>query len=135
MAPLGYLGKNKIAMQQLWERGVRKYRRNNPASTKVSEEGGAPGSRAEISLQPMEKTVDDAGCLPAAHRRQQCSWYPHCSLWRTLHCSRHIRPKENAAHGDNPTQKWETNLKTFQNRDILLDHETKLKQAGWKIGW
>lgn len=39
-------------------------------------------------------------------------------------------PKENAAHGDNPTQKWDTNLKTFQNRDILLDHKTKLKQAG-----
>lgn len=38
--------------------------------------------------------------------------------------------KENAAHGDNPTEKWETNLKTFQNRYILLDHVTSLRQAG-----
>jgi len=35
-------------------------RSENSADTKVSEEvggGGAPGSRAEIPLQPMEKTV------------------------------------------------------------------------------
>ncbi|GAB0181526.1 hypothetical protein GRJ2_000617900 [Grus japonensis] len=34
--------------------------RNNSADTKVSEEGGAggaPGSRAEIPLQPVEKTM------------------------------------------------------------------------------
>jgi len=34
--------------------------RNNSADTKVSKEGaegGAPGSRAEIPLQPMEKTM------------------------------------------------------------------------------
>ncbi|NXL08435.1 RETR1 regulator, partial [Mesembrinibis cayennensis] len=40
--------------------GVRTCERNNPADTKVSEEGGgggAPGARAEISLQPMVKTM------------------------------------------------------------------------------
>jgi len=39
---------------------VRIYGRNNSADTKVSEEedgGGAPGIRAEIPLQPVEKTM------------------------------------------------------------------------------
>jgi len=39
---------------------VRIHERNNPADTKVSEEGGgegAPGTRAEIPLQPMMKTM------------------------------------------------------------------------------
>ncbi|GAB0183796.1 acid sphingomyelinase-like phosphodiesterase 3b [Grus japonensis] len=42
------------------ERGVRRCERNNSADTKVSEEGGgggAPGSGAEIPLQPLEKTM------------------------------------------------------------------------------
>ena len=42
------------------ERGVRTCKRNNPADTKVSEEGGgggAPGARAEIPLQPVVKTM------------------------------------------------------------------------------
>ncbi|GAB0207812.1 epimerase family protein SDR39U1 [Grus japonensis] len=42
------------------ERGVRRCERNNSADTKVSEEGrggGAPGARAEIPLQSMEKTM------------------------------------------------------------------------------
>ena len=42
------------------DRGVRLCERNNSADTKVSEEGeggGVPGSRAEILLQPMEKTM------------------------------------------------------------------------------
>ena len=42
------------------ERGVRRCERNNSADTKVSEEGGgggAPGTRAEIPLQPMVKTM------------------------------------------------------------------------------
>jgi len=44
---------------------VRIHERNSPADTKVSAEGGgggAPGTGAEISLQPMEKTVGEAGC-------------------------------------------------------------------------
>ena len=35
--------------------------RNNSAGTKVSEDGGgggAPGNGAEVSLQPMEKTME-----------------------------------------------------------------------------
>ncbi|GAB0209503.1 AN1-type zinc finger protein 5-like [Grus japonensis] len=43
------------------ERGVRICERNNYVDTKVSEEGGggdAPGTGAEIPLQPMEKTMD-----------------------------------------------------------------------------
>ena len=42
------------------ERGVRICERNNSADTKVSEEGGgggAPGTRAEIPLQPVVKTM------------------------------------------------------------------------------
>ena len=42
------------------ERGVRTCKRNNPADTKVSEEGGgggAPGAGAEIPLQPVVKTM------------------------------------------------------------------------------
>ena len=42
------------------ERGVRTCKRNNPADTKASEEGGggdAPGTGAEIPLQPMVKTM------------------------------------------------------------------------------
>jgi len=41
-------------------RGEKKCERRNPADTKVSEEGGgaaAPGTGAEIPLQPMVKTV------------------------------------------------------------------------------
>ncbi|GAB0209072.1 epimerase family protein SDR39U1 [Grus japonensis] len=49
------------------QRGVRRCERNNFADTKVSEEGGgggAPGTRAKIPLQPMEKTmVKQAGPL------------------------------------------------------------------------
>ncbi|KAK4811165.1 hypothetical protein QYF61_019796 [Mycteria americana] len=43
-----------------WKRGVRICERNNSADTKVSEEGGgrgAPGTRAEIPLQPVVKTM------------------------------------------------------------------------------
>ncbi|GAB0180080.1 epimerase family protein SDR39U1 [Grus japonensis] len=42
------------------ERGVRIHERNNSADTQVTEEGGgggAPGTRADIPLQPMEKTM------------------------------------------------------------------------------
>ncbi|GAB0209107.1 acid sphingomyelinase-like phosphodiesterase 3b [Grus japonensis] len=46
--------------QQQPERGVRICERNNSADTKVSEEGeggGAPGTGAEIPLQPVVKTM------------------------------------------------------------------------------
>ena len=39
---------------------MRACKRNNPADTKVSEEGGgggAPGARVEIPLQPVVKTM------------------------------------------------------------------------------
>ncbi|PKU43609.1 suppression of tumorigenicity 5 protein isoform x4 [Limosa lapponica baueri] len=52
-------GKNKPRQLQP-EREVRICERNNPADTKVSEEGGqgdAPGVRAEIPLQPVVKTM------------------------------------------------------------------------------
>ncbi|GAB0189017.1 epimerase family protein SDR39U1 [Grus japonensis] len=51
----------KTAQEKLQpDRGVRICKRNDSADTKVSEEGGgggAPGARAEIPLQPMEKTM------------------------------------------------------------------------------
>ncbi|GAB0179821.1 E3 ubiquitin-protein ligase MARCHF3 [Grus japonensis] len=52
-------GKRTVQQQQL-ERGVRRCERSNSADTKVSAEGGGggtPGARAEIPLQPMEKTM------------------------------------------------------------------------------
>ncbi|KAM9630146.1 uncharacterized protein ACIBXB_016689 isoform 1-T2 [Morphnus guianensis] len=54
--------KKKVAGAQKLqlERGVRTCKRNNPADTKVSEEGGggdAPGAGAETPLQPLVKTV------------------------------------------------------------------------------
>jgi len=42
------------------ERGMKLCKRNNSADTKVCEKGGggdAPGTGAEILLQPMEKTT------------------------------------------------------------------------------
>ena len=42
------------------ERGVRICKRNNSADTEISEEGGgggAPGTGAELPLQPMMKTM------------------------------------------------------------------------------
>jgi len=53
-------GKKPAQRQLQPERGVRKHERNNPAATKVSEGGvggAAPGTRAEIPLQSMEKTM------------------------------------------------------------------------------
>ncbi|KAK4818202.1 hypothetical protein QYF61_008586 [Mycteria americana] len=50
----------KMFCNSSWERGVRIWERNNSADTKVSEEGGgggAPGTGAEIPLQPVEKTM------------------------------------------------------------------------------
>ncbi|GAB0204350.1 epimerase family protein SDR39U1 [Grus japonensis] len=56
-----YLRRGKKHQEQLQpERGVRRCERNNSADTQVSEEeggGGAPGARAEILLQPMEKIM------------------------------------------------------------------------------
>jgi len=48
---------------------VRVYERNNSADTRVCEEergGAAPGVRAEIPLQLVEKTICDTDCLPVA---------------------------------------------------------------------
>ncbi|GAB0184959.1 epimerase family protein SDR39U1 [Grus japonensis] len=76
-------GKSCCATPVAAGRGVRRCERNSPADTKVSAEGGggrAPGTRAEIPLQPVEKTMvrqavplkpmeDDGGAEipPAAH--------------------------------------------------------------------
>ncbi|PKU44165.1 protein pxr1-like [Limosa lapponica baueri] len=47
-----------------WDRGLKICKRNNSAYAKGSEErggGGAPGTRAEIALQPMVKTMVEGG--------------------------------------------------------------------------
>ncbi|GAB0205507.1 acid sphingomyelinase-like phosphodiesterase 3b [Grus japonensis] len=52
--------KPAVQPQMQLERGVRRCERNSPADTNVSEEGGgggAPGARAEIPLQPLEKAM------------------------------------------------------------------------------
>ena len=58
-------GEKTAVEQQLQpERGVRICERNNSADTKVREEGGgggAPGSRAEIPLQPVEDPTPEQG--------------------------------------------------------------------------
>ncbi|GAB0182083.1 epimerase family protein SDR39U1 [Grus japonensis] len=53
-------GKKQLASSNCSQRGVRRCERNSSADTQVSAEGGgggAPGARAEIPLQPMEKTM------------------------------------------------------------------------------
>ncbi|PKU37917.1 protein pxr1-like [Limosa lapponica baueri] len=55
-----YLRRRKKNVQQQADRRVRIRERNGPADTKVSGEGGggsAPGAGAEISLQPVVKTL------------------------------------------------------------------------------
>ncbi|GAB0183485.1 hypothetical protein GRJ2_000813800 [Grus japonensis] len=50
----------KLLLNSSWKRGVRICERNNFADTKVSAEGGAggaPGTEADIPLQPTEKTM------------------------------------------------------------------------------
>ncbi|PKU44061.1 protein pxr1-like [Limosa lapponica baueri] len=50
----------KTLCSSIQKRGVRIHDSNNSADTKVSEEGegrGVPGAGAEISLQPMVKTM------------------------------------------------------------------------------
>ncbi|GAB0205811.1 hypothetical protein GRJ2_003046700 [Grus japonensis] len=58
---MGGGGETKIKQHEFQpERGVRIYERNTSADTKVSAEGeggSAPGARAEIPLQPLEKTM------------------------------------------------------------------------------
>jgi len=52
------------------ERGVRIHERNNSADTNVSDEGGrggAPGTTAEIPLQPMKTTMVGQAVPPAVH--------------------------------------------------------------------
>ncbi|GAB0207745.1 AN1-type zinc finger protein 5-like [Grus japonensis] len=57
-----YLRRRKKLLHNCsWMRGVRICERNNSADTKVSEDrrgGSAPHARAEIPLQPMEKTME-----------------------------------------------------------------------------
>ena len=73
-------GKKVTAQQQLQlKRGVRICERNNSGDTKVSEEGegrGAPGTGAEIPLQPVVKTMVRQAVPPAAHGRPRWSRYP-----------------------------------------------------------
>jgi len=55
-----HLRRQKNCRATIAEEGVRIRERNNSADIKVSEEGGggdAPGTRAEIPLQPMAKTM------------------------------------------------------------------------------
>ncbi|CAM9993764.1 unnamed protein product, partial [Bubo scandiacus] len=77
----------KTAGQQHPERGVRICERNNSADTKDGEEGGgggAPGTGAEIPLQPVVQTlVRQAGPLqpmeePTPEQQRQCPgvWHP-----------------------------------------------------------
>ncbi|PKU46070.1 protein pxr1-like [Limosa lapponica baueri] len=50
----------KLQLNSNWKRGAKICERNNSAGPKVSEEGGgggAPGTGAEIPLQPMVKTM------------------------------------------------------------------------------
>ena len=63
------------------ERGVRTCKRNNPADTKVSEEGGggdAPGAGAEIPLQPVVKTMVRQA-VPLQPREVHGEEIPTCS--------------------------------------------------------
>jgi len=55
-------GKKQLCYSS-WERRVRICKRTNSADIKVNErEGGASGTRAEISLQPVERAMVTQGC-------------------------------------------------------------------------
>ncbi|KAF4787843.1 hypothetical protein TURU_164610 [Turdus rufiventris] len=56
------------------EKGVRMCERNNFAGMKISKEGRGGGARAEMPLQPMEKTM--VGLCPCSPWRPQWSTYP-----------------------------------------------------------
>lgn len=68
-----YSRKSKKTLHDInCEKGVRKCKRNSPADTKIRQEGGrggVPDTRAELPLQPMEKTMESSLplCSPTAH--------------------------------------------------------------------
>jgi len=69
---------------------VRIYESNNPADTKVSEDGGAggaSGTRAEIPLQPMEQTMVRQA-VPLQTWRSTVEQISTCSPGRTSRRSR-----------------------------------------------
>ncbi|GAB0188269.1 EH domain-containing protein 4 [Grus japonensis] len=89
-------GKKNHQEQLKPETRVRICERNSPAATKVSAEGGggdAPGARAEIPLQPVEKTMvrQAVHLQPMEDDGEQIST---CSLWRTPCQSRWRHLKE-----------------------------------------
>ncbi|KAK4824024.1 hypothetical protein QYF61_009615 [Mycteria americana] len=74
------------------KRGVRICERNNSADTQVSEEGGgggASGTRAEIPLQPLVKTMVRQA-VPLQPMEVTGGADITCSLWRTPHKSRWV---------------------------------------------
>jgi len=66
---------------------VRICERINSADTKVSEEGGgggAPGTGAEIPLQPVEQTMVRQA-VPCSPWRSMVEQISTCSLWKGPH--------------------------------------------------
>lgn len=80
--------------------------RSSLANIKASEgeQREAVGARAEISLQPLERTAVEQVFPYSPGRGAHQSRYPHCSSWRTSCCSRWMYPERSAACGV-PTQK------------------------------
>ena len=79
-------------MEQQQERGGRICERNNPADTKVSEEGGggdASGGGAEIPLQPVGKTMVRQ-VVPLQPREVHGEQISTCSPGRTPRRSRWV---------------------------------------------
>jgi len=77
--------------------------RNNSADTKVSEEGGAadaPGTGAEIPLQPVEK-IKVRQAVPLHPWRSMVEQISSCSLWRTPRWSRWM-PKGDCDSAESP---------------------------------
>ncbi|GAB0195124.1 hypothetical protein GRJ2_001977700 [Grus japonensis] len=84
-------GGKKHQKQLQPERGARICERNNSADTKGSAEGGggdAPGTGAEIPLQPMEKTMVRQAVPLQPMEDDGGAQISTCSLWRTPRWSR-----------------------------------------------
>ncbi|GAB0208746.1 epimerase family protein SDR39U1 [Grus japonensis] len=89
----------KLLCNSSWKRGVRICERNNCADTKVSEEGGgggAPGTGAEIPLQPVEKAMvrQAVPLQPMEDDGMMMEQIFPCSPWRTPRWSRWRHLKE-----------------------------------------